>query len=423
MKKVKNIFAALICALLALLLCACSAKDLGALAGKLPPPAVTETEPPAETPAEAVEKEPESTPTPAPTPQPEIYIVRVEGTPYRSVPKTEEVNVLGTMPAGTKVTCVEDDGEFMMIKLEDGQLVWCNSWFLEAEDKELQEQRARAYLEERTLRKGYIAMADEPLYNCTATVLNCRSEPSTTSTILYQIIMGTKVSVLGRDGDFYLCRLEDGGIVYCSVNYLSSDETYVALEGAVDLRVFMPGAEFELLFASPNNVTGKALYPAIPLLEETTANMLMEAYEIFSADGYTLKICDAYRPKSAQIKLYDVVLDSRFIANPYVGNSWHQLGRAVDMTLVNTETGEEVEMPTPMHTFSTDASRSSRAEWSEEAQKNVDYMTEVMTSVGFRKLETEWWHFENAGSGGMMDNDIDMTKLPMRPVSEYVPVS
>lgn len=410
----------------AALLCACG--SLSELFDRLPPlptgnsedgtaqPSVvalpTETEAPVES-------------SPALSPEPveihDSYVVKIAGTPYRSEPKTEQANVLGSLSVGDKVECLADEGEFMLVELSDGQQVWCATWYLKAEDPELEKQRAESFLAEKTGMETYVSIDGEPVYYCTATVLNCRAEPSTTCTILYQIVMGSQVNVLGRDGNFYLCRLPNGGIAYCSVNYLSSEATYVDLAGAVDLRVFMPGAEFDLLFASPNNITGEAMYPPIPLLEETTADKLMQAYNIFREDGYTIKIYDAYRPKSAQYKLYDIVQDSRFIANPYEGNSWHQRGRAVDISLVNLTTGEELEMPTPMHTFSLDAARSSYRSWSGEAQKNVDYMTEVMTSVGFGTLETEWWHFEYTGPGGMMEKDMDFGSLTYRPVSEYVP--
>lgn len=420
--KIKKIAVILLCIASMALLCACG--SLSELFDLLPPlPAESGEEAEETAPVETLPPETEVPSEPSPEPEEihDSYIVKIAGTPYRSEPKTEQANVLGSLSAGDKVECLADEGEFMLVELSDGQQVWCATWYLKAEDPELEKQRAESFLAEKTGTETYVSIDGEPVYYCTATVLNCRAEPSTTCTILYQIVMGSQVNVLGRDGDFYLCRLPNGGIAYCSVNYLSSEATYVDLAGAVDLRVFMPGAEFDLLFASPNNITGEAMYPPIPLLEETTADKLMQAYNIFREDGYTIKIYDAYRPKSAQYKLYDIVQDSRFIANPYEGNSWHQRGRAVDISLVNLATGEELEMPTPMHTFSLDAARSSYRSWSGEAQKNVDYMTEVMTSVGFGTLETEWWHFEYTGPGGMMEKDMDFGSLTYRPVSEYVP--
>lgn len=404
--------------LLALNLCACGLEEQAHQQPKVTPqPVMTE--------APATPAPPEETPEPTPSAEPVDdrvkYIVSIEGTKYRSEPVTAEVNVLGTLSVGTELLCVEDRGEFMLVELPDGQQVWCNSWYLDAADEALAQERAKAYLQERMERDSFVPIDGEPVYYCIASVLNCRTEPNTTSTILYQIVTGTKVNIYGRDNNFYLCRLPNGKTCYCSMDWVSDEATYVEYPGAVDLRVFLSGAEFDLLFASSNNITGKAMYPAIPLLEEKTAFMLLDAYQRFQEDGYTIKIYDAYRPRSAQIKLFDIVQDSRFIADPSYGGSWHQRGRAIDMSLIDLATGKELEMPTPMHTFSMDAARVYSNQWTEEARKNVDYMTEVMTEAGFGTIETEWWHFEYTGPGNVLDSEIDYSSLNTRPVSEYIP--
>lgn len=377
-------------------------------------------------------------PNPSPVDSPEVtepvdetvrYIVRLDSTVYRSEPNNDTAGVLGVLNKNTRVDSLEqEDGVFVKVRLEDGQEVWINGWYLRLEDEEQQQLREAADLREKMASATFRPIAEETgedgaqagvVYTCMANLLNCRAEPSTSATVLYQISFGTEVTVLGMDQDFYLCRLKDGGIVYCYEDYLTNEATYVELDGAVDLRVFMPTADFELLFASSNNITGEAMYPAIPLMEESTAQMLARAQEIFRADGYSIKIYDAYRPKSAQYKLYDIVQDSRFIADPYKGQSWHQLGRAVDMSLINMATGQELEMPTPMHTFDVAASRYNSATWTDTAKANVDYMTEVMTSVGFGTITTEWWHFENTAPGNYLDNNIDYDTLTYKPVSEY----
>ena len=155
------------------------------------------------------------------------------------------------------------------------------------------------------------------------------------------------------------------------------------------------------------------------MMEINTAEHLLRAYERFRADGYTIKVYDSYRPKSAQFKLYDIVQDNWFISNPYNGNSWHQLGRAIDMSLIDLKTGKELLMPTPMHTFSRDASRFNSGQWSEEVKENVEYMTNVMLGCGFTLLSTEWWHFQYEGAGGSMDVNLDLGALPSHPVWEY----
>ena len=249
-------------------------------------------------------------------------------------------------------------------------------------------------------------------YVCVAQdMARCYRYADASSEVIGKFENGDKVDVLRAEGSFYLC-FSDGQYGYVEARYLSRGGTLADIPDAVDLREYLPEAQFELLFASENNITGEPLYAPVPILEKHTAEMLLEAYNIFRADGYTIKIYDAYRPRSAQFALYDAVQDSRFIANPYVGYSWHQLGRAVDMSLVNIETGEELEMPTPMHTFNISAARTMSESWNYFASANVDYMTSVMESVGFGIISTEWWHFENAsGAGGYLDPNIDLSAL------------
>lgn len=377
-------------------------------------PAPAQTAPPTLPPAAA-------TPTPVPE---RLYTLRLDA-PYHTEPSFPPEEEQSRLPKDTQGFWRGESGDFIKLELYDGSQVWVHGWYLQARDAAEQQRWEAARQEALCSAPGFVPVeeflpgAEDASFVCTAgSGLNCRVLPGRDSFVLTSIPFGTKVEVLGRENDFYLCRLEDGGLVYCSAAYLSSEDSYVVLPGAVDLRVYLPTLDFEMLFASPNNITGEAMYPAIPLLEESTARMLARAQEIFRDNGYSIKIYDAYRPKSAQYKLYDIVQDSRFIANPYNGNSWHNVGRAVDMSLIDLSTGRELEMPTPMHTFSTDASRFNSGQWSEAAQANVKYMTDVMTYVGFGTITTEWWHFENTAPGNYMDTELDFSALEYRPMSE-----
>ncbi len=392
--------------LLTLFVCACGMQE----PPEIPVTPVPETEAPIEITG------------PPPTEKPETedksFIVWFEGTKYRSAPVSEDINVLGTLPVGASVFCLQDRGEFMLVELEDGQQVWIAGWYLKAADEALAEKMDQTSLEKCMERESFQPIEDEPVYQCTANLLNCRAEPEPTATILCQVISGTRLIVYGVDNGFYLCRLPGGSLCYCTVEWLTDKLTYAEYPGAVDLRAYLPEAQFDLLFASSNNVTGKPMYPAVPLMEKGTAEMLLDAYQTFLEDGYAIKIYDAYRPFSAQIKLYDIVQDPRYIADPNIGYSWHQRGRAVDMSLIDLSTGKELAMPSPMHAFRREASRSLSSQWSEEVRANVEYMTKVMMRAGFTPITTEWWHFEYAGPGRYLSPDINLYSLQDLPVSD-----
>lgn len=404
--KLKRFFCLLLCLALA----------LGAAACGDPQPAPSPTPQGGESEATLVQQE---------WPEQKLFAVRVNNAPYNveqaAFPEDRTQPGIAKDSVGAMVA---QDGDFIRLAFAGDAQAWIHSWYLTALDEEEQARREQERLAACTSRESFVPVEEflsgaDHGYVCTAgSGLNCRLSPSQDSPALCAVGYGEQVEVLGRDGDFFLCRLSDGGLAYCSVGYMSSEKNYVELPGAVDLRVYLPSLQFEMLFASPYNITGEAMYAPIPLLESSTARLLARALDIFQSSGYTIKIYDAYRPKSAQYKLYDIVQNNWYIANPYTGNSWHQLGRAVDISLVDLSTGEELEMPTPMHTFAEDACRFSSATWSEEARQNVDYMTEVMTSVGFGTISTEWWHFEYTETGDFMDPDLDYSSLTYRPFSE-----
>jgi len=387
----KSVLALLLATVMLLSLCGCGGKaDTDDEASVSPSPEVIETG------------------------DPNLYYARVDGTRYYTKPASEPDAIPGNfqsvMAKGTAVTKVSTDGEWIQVNLPTGITAWVHSWFLECDDPETERLRKATLLKNRISDDDYEAV-NAQIYTCMANELNCRSEPHTGGIVFCQIGFGEEVTVYGKNNGFYLCEMKDGSIVYCSDDYLSKQATYVELDGAVDLRVLMPGADFNLQLSTADNVTGAPLHPGVPLLEESTAKMLMEAYDLFDQAGYTIKIYDAYRPASAQDKLESTV---DFAGN----NDLHSLGRAIDISLVNRANGQELRMPTKVHDFSEAAARTSADNWEWTLKNNVEYMTEIMESVGFKTIDNEWWHFENPGSTGI-DTELDYNALTYLPISQY----
>jgi D-alanyl-D-alanine dipeptidase len=180
----------------------------------------------------------------------------------------------------------------------------------------------------------------------------------------------------------------------------------------IDIRLVIPDIEIYQIFGTDENFTGEQLYQRpVPVLQVRTAQKLKQAAERFAQDGYKIKLYDCYRPKSVQFILYDIVQNSAYIANPYKSASNHNRAAAVDITLIGPD-GEELDFPSPMHTFSSIVFRSSRERWTEEQRANVDYMTEVMLESGFKLIETEWWHFSDVDYNDFIVLDIDMRDIP-----------
>jgi zinc D-Ala-D-Ala dipeptidase len=162
----------------------------------------------------------------------------------------------------------------------------------------------------------------------------------------------------------------------------------------VDVAKLDPTIALDLRYATANNFLKQKVYPsATCLLRRPVAFRLLEAQKALLEKGYSLKLWDCYRPLSVQKKMWKIVHDDRYVADPKKG-SRHNRGAAVDTTLVK-KTGEAVEMPTEFDDFSEKADPDSKATWTPTAQANYQVLLEAMQSAGFTVLDSEWWHYDS----------------------------
>lgn len=165
-------------------------------------------------------------------------------------------------------------------------------------------------------------------------------------------------------------------------------------DNLVDIRSIDPTIQVELRYATPNNITGHALYPpgTPALVRPSTARRLERAQQYLQARHYGLKIWDAYRPLSAQIELWRQSHDGSFVADPQSSNgSLHSWGVAVDATLVDVQ-GNEVTMPTKFDEFTPAAKLRYHGDdpW---VKFHLKLLQHAMREGGFYGMRTEWWHF------------------------------
>jgi D-alanyl-D-alanine dipeptidase len=165
----------------------------------------------------------------------------------------------------------------------------------------------------------------------------------------------------------------------------------------VDIKSVSPSIVVELRYATPHNVTGCALYPPgmRALILPSVAQQLAGAQRFLRQYDYGLKIWDAYRPKKAQLLLWQLAGKNNYIADPENGfGSMHSWGVSVDATLVDVW-GRPVAMPTDFDEFSPAATM---------YYQGVDPLVRVhlrllqvaMAGNNFYGLRTEWWHFTTA---------------------------
>jgi D-alanyl-D-alanine dipeptidase len=163
-----------------------------------------------------------------------------------------------------------------------------------------------------------------------------------------------------------------------------------------DIANEIPSIALDIRYATTNNFTGQVMYPqARAFARKPVVEALKNVQAELNAMGLGLKIFDAYRPYATTLKFYEVHPDTNYVAAPWKG-SRHNRGCAIDLTIIELQSGVELEMPTPYDDF-TEKAWHNYSELSEEALKNRALLREVMTRHGFEIFDSEWWHYDFGG--------------------------
>jgi D-alanyl-D-alanine dipeptidase len=150
-------------------------------------------------------------------------------------------------------------------------------------------------------------------------------------------------------------------------------------------------------YATSNNFTGAPLPGYLAnkaFLRREAAVALGRVQRRLRADRLGLKAFDAYRPVRATLAMVEWtkrVNRADLLENGYIASrSRHNLGLAIDCTLVELSTGRELEMGTPFDTFSANAHT---ANATGIAAANRQKLKAAMEAEGFANYDQEWWHF------------------------------
>jgi D-alanyl-D-alanine dipeptidase len=163
----------------------------------------------------------------------------------------------------------------------------------------------------------------------------------------------------------------------------------------VELIKLEPRLKLDIKYATPNNFAGQQVYTqARAFLQRPAAKALLRAHRKARRLGYGFLIFDGYRPWDVTRLFREVTpphLHS-FVANPMKGSK-HNRGCAVDMTLFDLKTGQEVQMPTPYDDFTDKADPDYTGGTAEQRQAR-DLLRRLMEAEGFTVDGGEWWHFD-----------------------------
>ena len=278
--------------------------------------------------------------------------------------------------------------------------------------------------------------AQEVFYRATVAdkMLNVYVSPTLSSRVAMTLAVGEEIELAYYNKDFLQIKKDGVLLGYCEAGHAYSgvwdnyfaflpeesgmaknkdSELVPATSKLVDVRLYTDKLKIKMKLATNGTTIGEPFYHRnLCMLQEDTLMKLLKAVEMFEADGYTVVIYDAYRPTSVQQRWFDVVRVHKWVADPSIGmGGIHDRGVAVDMTLMDTKTGVELDMPTAMHTFTDAASR--WATMTTEQRKNVDYMTKIMVECGFTYINSEWWHFQDSLAENYLPTDHPIDEIPL----------
>jgi len=161
------------------------------------------------------------------------------------------------------------------------------------------------------------------------------------------------------------------------------------------------GVTLDIRYATPYNFTKQPIYNCERcFLRPGVAEKVLQLNALAEEQrGWHFKIFDCYRPRPAQQRLWDIHPNATHVMHPSKG-SMHNRGAAVDLTLVDA-TGTEVDMGTDFDSFERKA-RHDFQELPQEILENRIYLKNLMESVGFKSIKSEWWHYSFSGLGSAL---------------------
>ena len=182
--------------------------------------------------------------------------------------------------------------------------------------------------------------------------------------------------------------------------------------GFVLLSDYVPGIIQEIRYFSTYNFIGERIdgyEEPCALFTKEAARALKAVANEMAVRGMRLKVFDAYRPACAVkhfvlwgIEDQDIRMKPYFypglekqelFAKGYIAKlSSHSRGSTVDLTLLDMQTGKELDMGSPFDFFG-EISHPDYTGITEEQYNNRMILQRAMVRNGFKPLDCEWWHF------------------------------
>lgn len=183
-------------------------------------------------------------------------------------------------------------------------------------------------------------------------------------------------------------------------------------ERFVYLDEIIPSAQYKMGYYGEDNFVGTRidgyLAPLAIATVEAAEALLAVSHEL-AESGCQLVIYDSYRPQKAVDHFIrwsqdqdDLLMEAIFYPNVdkdklfslgYLAKkSGHSRGSTIDLTLASLETGEEIDMGSPVDMLDEISHFASKQVTGEQAA-NRSLLKKVMSKHGFKPYSKEWWHY------------------------------
>ena len=158
-----------------------------------------------------------------------------------------------------------------------------------------------------------------------------------------------------------------------------------------NLKDYSTDFVYDMKYATKDNFLKEKVYDCAEcFLRLKTIKALIEANNSFIKLGFKIKLYDCYRPLDVQKKMWEIIPNPIYVANPAKG-SIHNKGGAVDISLVDFS-GKELDMGTKFDFFGEEASHN-YLKLSNKILENRKLLKSVMIKTKFNSFDSEWWHY------------------------------
>lgn len=183
-------------------------------------------------------------------------------------------------------------------------------------------------------------------------------------------------------------------------------------EGFVYAKSVIADLDVELRYYGENNFVGDTIdgYKVNTLIiTKATAEKLKSIQEELQQQNLCLKVYDGYRPQTAvnhfmrwarnlgdtinKQQFYPKVNKRNLFKAGYIASkSGHSRGSTLDLTIIDGNTGEPLDMGSPYDFFG-EESWIDYQNITEQQKANRQLLQTIMLKHNFRNYSKEWWHF------------------------------